>query len=986
MYEIGEHYHGFCLERRERVEEIQSDALIFRHQKTGAELVVLENEDDNKVFMISFRTPVTDSTGVPHILEHSVLNGSRKYPVKEPFLELIKGSLYTFLNAMTYPDKTVYPVASRNHEDFDNLVDVYLDAVFHPLISNETFLQEGWHYHLESPQDDLTYSGVVYNEMLGAYSDPESVLNDELEQALFPDSSYAHSSGGDPAAIPELTYQQFTDFHTELYHPSNSRIVLYGDVDLEQRLQHLASYLDAFEARDVNSTIIEQPRFTAPVQRRGTYPISPEDDPAGNTYALRAWMLGSPTDPDYLLSMSVLAHILCGTQASPLRKALIDSHLGEDCLSYGLEEDLQQMNFAIGLRGTDPDKAEAMEAVIDETLAKLVADGIDPRMIESSLNTIEFSLREANFGGYPKGLVYALQMHRSWLYGGDPLSHLAYEPVLARLKEKLAAGRYFEQLIQQELIDNPHRATVVLEPDPEQEAKRRQELAAKLASRKDLLSGGALQALVNQCEELKQAQLTPDSPEALDSIPRLSLSAVDRQAEDYAFELIDEAPVALSFSEQPTNGIVYVQLAFNTEAVPQELLPYLKLYARSLMQTGTTSRDYVALTQDIGIHTGGISAAHLLTGLYEAPDAYRGDVFLSAKALTSNVPTLMELLADIVLQPNLEDHQRLAEILQITRAKMQASIVPSGHSYVSRRLSSYFHPMGQYSERAGGLEQFLFLEQLSHDLQETPELLGERLRQIHEHVMTRGNLHLHVTGEAAELAAVREQLDRFADGLPAKSLVPVDYDFGEPTPDEGFSVPSKIQYVGKGIRLYDHGLSYSGQLEVLKKLLSRDYLWNTVRVQGNAYGCFASLDIQSGVLSCISYRDPHLSRTLETFDAFGDYLQNLQISREEFEKLIIGTIGSIDSPKTPDQKGSSAFARYRSGLRYETIQRWREEILDCTAEDMNRYVSAFRLFAQKGRICVVGGGEKLQGAADRFSRLQPIFSRSQTAALPAADD
>ena len=747
MFTVDQVYHGFRLRRQEQVAEANSAALVFVHEKTQAELVVLCADDDNKMFCITFRTPPPDDTGVPHILEHAVLNGSKKYPLKEPFLELLKASLYTFLNAMTATDHTVYPVASRNQQDFRNLMDVYLDAVFNPKLSRETFMQEGWHYQLDKAEAELQFSGVVYNEMLGATSSPESVLGDELDKALTPDNVYGRNSGGEPERIPELSYEQFRDFHRRYYHPSNSRIVLYGDFDVAAKLAHLEEFLGNYDFLEVDSAIAPHPRFAGPVRKQATYPITPGDDPANKTYVVRAWLLDQPTDPEFHLAFSILARILAGTAAAPLRKALIDSHLGEDCLAW-FAGDMLDTQYCIGLKGTEAAKETEIEELIDSTLAKLATDGLARKTVAASVNSVEFWLREANFGGFSKGLFYAMRMNSAWLYGADPLGPLQYEAPLAAIKKKVARAGYFEGLIRKYLIDNPHQVNLTMTPDDKQEGKRLERLHRRLTEIKGGLDEGELGKLVAQCEALREAQRRPDSPEALATIPKLPLDCVPREAEFFPLEIISDSP-EFSFSEQATNGIGYVKLVFDCSMVPQELLAYLPLFGQISLQAGTRKRDFVDLSEEFGIHTGGVSSGFSATPIWEEPEKIISMLTYNGKALKDKLPKMLELLAEVFAECDLDNLKRIAEIAGISRAGMESSINHNGAHFAMSRLAAYQTSVGMYGELTGGLEQYYFLERVVNELAEKPAGVIANLKRLSELLFTRDNLRIHLTGSTA---------------------------------------------------------------------------------------------------------------------------------------------------------------------------------------------------------------------------------------------
>jgi Zn-dependent M16 (insulinase) family peptidase len=973
MLQLNDVIHGFRLDLKTEIDEISANAYTFVHEVTRASLIALAVEDDNKVFMASFKTPPADHTGVAHILEHSVLNGSAAYPVKEPFSELLKGSLNTFLNAMTYPDRTVYPVSSRNVQDFANLTDVYLDAIFRPLLSRTTFQQEGWHYHLEDKSKPVSYSGIVYNEMLGAYSDPEQLFSDRLDRVLFPDNVYGKDSGGDPDRIPELTYEGFRDFYQSYYHPSNCLFFIYGDLDISSQLERIQGYLSAYEYQEPAPMVEPQPRFHKPVEHTVSYPITGDEGSEKKTYAACASIVGKTVDAETHLAMTMLARILSGTSASPLHKALIDSRLGEDTFFSGYDGDILDGYYSVGLKGTEPAQVPAMIELIERTLQELVTDGIDPRMIESTVNSIEFDLREANFGSYPKGIVYGLTILTPWLYGRDTFSQLRYETTLAAIKEKIAAGGYFEEMIERLLLRNPHRVTLTMIPDTEQEGTRLQRVAAELADHKAKLSESEIDALVADTQALRAAQLEPDTPEALATIPKLPIDCVDRAEEELSFEIVEAGAATLSFSEQPTNGIAYVQLSFAAESLPQRYLAYLPLFSRILLQAGTTKRDYVELTQEIGIQTGGIGCGYS-SGLRQ-PDreTIQSKIGLSSKVLNGKVPQLHELLAEVIADCDLRNVERIRELITMMRANLQAQVIPGGHRLAARRLAAYHSRVGHYQEITGGLSQFHFLEQLEKRMTESPEAVLADLETIRDQVFSRNGLHVHVTGNRAELDSVQAAMPVVMDVLNDRNDDPETYVFEPMQRNEGLIIPSKIQYVGKGANLYELGYDYHGSYEVLDTLLGREYLWNTVRVQGNAYGAFVSFAVLSGNFCCLSYRDPKLSETLATYDAIPDYVRSLQLSRSDFERFVIGTIGGMDSPRTPDQKGAIALHNYLSNIPHAQIQQRREEILDATLEQMHDHVDILREFTAKGSICVVGGEEALRASAEHFDVVQPVF-------------
>ncbi|MBP1693885.1 MAG: peptidase [Chloroflexi bacterium] len=705
------YYHGFELIYEKEIPELNTRARLFRHVKSGAQLLSLENEEENKVFGITFRTPPVDSSGVAHIMEHAVLCGSQKYPVKEPFVELLKGSLNTFLNAMTFPDKTCYPVASQNVQDFYNLIGVYMDAVFHPLISEQAFNQEGWHYELENLDDPLVYKGVVFNEMKGAYSSPESLLGHSVQRSLFPDTTYGVDSGGDPQVIPQLTYAAFKSFHETYYHPANAWIYFFGDDDPDERLRRMDEYLREFDARMVNSEIGLQPAFPEP--RREYIPYDAVDEAGGKKSMLAVnWLLPETTDTEQTLGLSILAYILIGTHASPLRKALIDSGLGEDLVGAGLENDLRQMYFSTGLKGiADGDegaskKINQVEELIWTTLAKLAEEGIDPETVAAALNTVEFRLRENNTGSFPRGLLLMLRCLTTWLYDGDPLAPLAFEAPLQAIKQRLSAGeRYFEGLIRQHLLENRHHTTVILQPESGLGARQEQAEQKRLASIRDALSVEELQAILDQTRALKLRQETPDTPEALATIPNLKLTDLDRENKVIPCEVSELSGSRLLYHDLFTNGIAYIDLGMDLHQLPQEYLPYAALFGRVLLEMGTQAEDFVRLSQRIGRTTGGIRPSYFITAvLGEAEQSRTGSaawLFLRGKATLEHTGDLFAILHDVLLSARLDNPQRFRQMVLEEKADLEAALTPSGHRLVNMRLHSFFGEAGWVNEQMG---------------------------------------------------------------------------------------------------------------------------------------------------------------------------------------------------------------------------------------------------------------------------------------------
>jgi hypothetical protein len=954
--------HGFELLRTETIPELNTQAQIFRHLKSGAELLSLENDDENKVFSITFRTPPTDSTGLPHIMEHSVLCGSRKYPLKEPFIELVKGSLKTFLNAFTYPDKTCYPVASQNLQDFYNLVDVYLDAVFHPLIPPETLQQEGWHYELDSLDGPITFKGVVFNEMKGNYSSPESLLGEYTQSSLFPDTPYAEDSGGDPKVIPDLTYQQFKAFHETYYHPSNARIYFYGDDPVDERLAILDAYLNEFDAINVDSALSLQPHFKE--LRRLTYPYDiGEESEKRNTYRFTTnWLLPETTDPELVLGLQIMGYILTGTQASPLRKALIDSGLGEDLTGGGVSTHLRQMYYSTGLKGVEKENVSKAETLIDETLQTLADEGIEPDMIEAAINTVEFRLRENNTGPYPRGLILMLATLVTWLHDGDPLAPLYYEAPLQAIKDKLAAGeRYFETFIKTYLIDNSHRATVILEPDTEIRKREEADEQKRLQQAFEAMSKVERQAVIDNTIRLRELQEHPDPPEALASLPTLKLSDLDKENKLIPINTSQVGGSQVLYHDLFTNGILYLDVGFNLHALPQHLLPYLNLFRRALLGVGTESEDYVKLSQRIGRKTGGIGASLLTSSLQHSTDGTAW-LFLRGKGTMVQTDDLLDIMRDVLLTVKLDNPARMKQIILEEKSGEEAGLIPGGHGVVGTRLRANFSEMGWADEQIDGLEYLFFLRRVAEMVDKDWPSVLEKLEAIRRHLINSNAALCNVTLDSDNWGLFQPKLIAFLDSLPAApaNLAPWQPQYGPGF--EGLTIPAQVNYVGKGANLYELGYKLDGSSVVITNYLRTTWLWEKIRVQGGAYGGFCSFDQQSGVYTYLSYRDPNLLATLDNYDKTAHFLRKLDLSQEELTKSIIGAIGQMDAYQLPDAKGYTSMVRHLLGISDDFRQQMREQILTTTAADFKAFGEVLERVNEQGIVVVLGSQAAIEKA------------------------
>jgi Zn-dependent M16 (insulinase) family peptidase len=1009
---MTESTHGFEFIREETIPELNTRARLWRHAKTGAQLLSLENDDENKVFGINFRTPPTDSTGLPHILEHVVLAGSQKYPLKDPFFELVKGSLASFVNAMTYPDKTVYPAASTNLQDFYNLLDVYADAVFHPLLSPEKLAQEGWHYELETADAPLAYKGVVFNEMKGAYSSPDNLLGRYSQQATFPDITYGVDSGGDPAVIPDLTYEQFKRFHETYYHPSNALIFFYGDDDPAERLRRMDGYLSEFEPIAVESAIALQRPFDAPRVMRFPYgatadnesgDLSAEEDAASDdsqkSFIEVNWMLPEYEDTALVMALEILSYALVDTPASPLRKALIDSALGEDVIG-GLSNYTRQMTFSAGLKGVAPDDAEKVEPLILDTLAELARDGFDPDMIAASVNTIEFALRENNTGRFPRGLALFVRALGTWLHDRDPLAPLAFEAPLAAVKSRLAAEPdYLQALIRHHLLDNPHRVTVILEPDPELNRRLEMEERARLDQARAAMNDDDVQGVIETTRALKEAQNMPDPPEVLAMLPSLTREDLDKQHKAIPIELrgaegqqertsesashLDRKPKII-YHDLFTNGIVYLDLGLDLRALPAELLPYTSLFGQALLEMGTAQEDFVKLSQRIGRSTGGIYPTTLIAPVVGGTDDERrvtrdersqpgtrhselvAYLMLRGKSTPERAPEMLDILRDVLLTARLDNRERFRQIVLEAKAGAESVLAPAGHQVTNTRLRGHFHPAYRMEELIDGVENLLFLRRLAERVESDWAGVLADLEAIRARLVNRAGLIANVTLDEARYGAFAPRLAGFIGDLPATSQAhdPAASATGLPglPRHEGLSFPAQVNFVGKGANLYNLGYELDGSIAVINNLLRTGYLLQKIRIQGGAYGAFCTFSPTSGVYTFLSYRDPNLANTLEVYDATADFLRGLELSDDELTRSIIGAIGAIDAYQLPDAKGYTSLTRHLTGETDERLQKFRDEVLSTTTADFRRLGDTLAAVKEAGDVVVLGSREALETA------------------------
>ncbi len=961
--------------------DLKSRGILMRHKKSGARVLLMENDDENKVFSIGFRTPPADSTGVPHIMEHSVLCGSRDFPVKDPFVELVKGSLNTFLNAMTYPDKTVYPVASCNDTDFQNLMHVYMDAVFYPNIyqNDKTFRQEGWSYKLEEPDADLTVSGVVYNEMKGAFSSPEGVLDRVILNSLFPDTSYANESGGDPEVIPELTYEQFLDFHRKYYHPSNSYIYLYGDMDMEEKLRWLdEKYLSDFERIQVDSEIKYQEPFTEMKEIIQEYSIASDENEEGNTYLSYNKVIGTSLDEKLYLAFQILDYALLSAPGAPLKKVLLDAGIGKDIMgSY--DNGVYQPIFSVVSKNADLEQKEEFIRVIEDTLKDIVKNGVDKKALRAGINYHEFRFREADFGSYPRGLMYGLQMFDSWLYDEEkPFIHMEAIPTFEFLKSQVET-RYFEELIQRHLLDNTHGTVVIIRPERGLTARMDKEQAERLKAYKDSLTAEEIKSLARSTKELEAYQEEESSPEDLAKIPVLRRQDISREIAPVYNTETDVQGVKMVHHDVETNGIGYVTLMFDLSGIREELLPYVGILQSVLGIIDTADHEYGELFNEINVHTGGIGTSlELYADVTKVKEKeFRATFEMKGKALYPKMDVLFAMMREILMESNLEDEKRLKEILAMLRSRLQMSFLSSGHTTAALRALSYTSPIAKFKDDTDGIGFYEVVKTVEEDFEGHKEELIRNLKMISEKIFRADNLMISYTSAQEGLAPMRSAFDVIRSGL--NDSLPSGEVKGADTPciihcrkcNEGFKTSSKVQYVARAGNFIDGGAEYTGVLQILKVILSYDYLWQNVRVKGGAYGCMSNFNrIGEGYL--MSYRDPNLAKTMDIYEKVVDYLENFDVDDRDMNKFIIGTISNIDRPMNPAAKGSRSMNLYMNHVTEEMIRTEREQILNADQKDIRGLSGVLRAMLNAEQLCVIGSEEKIEECREMFGEVRTL--------------
>ncbi len=961
------------IEERE-IKDLKSNGVLLRHKKTGARVAILQNDDNNKVFSIAFRTPLKDSTGVAHINEHSVLCGSKKYPVKDPFKELVKGSLNTFLNAMTYPDKTVYPVASINDQDFQNIMDVYLDAVFYPRIytNKKIFLQEGWHYEMESPEDELKINGVVYNEMKGVISSPEDILEYLQLSSLFPDNTYGQNYGGDPDVIPTLKYEDYLEFHKTYYHPSNSYIYLYGNMDMAEKLNYIdKEYLSNFDKLEVDSKILPQKPFEKQVRIEKEFAISEDMEEEESGYLNLNMVVGGSLDKELNLAFEIIDYALCSAPGAPLKEALLEAGIGKDVYS-DYQSGIYEPYFSIVSSDCDVQKEEEFLKIVQENLEKVVKEGFSKNALLAAINHYEFKYREADFGSYPKGLMYGLQAMDSWLYDDTkPFLHIEANETFRSLREKVSTG-YYEELVKKYLIDNTHKAMIVMKPVKNLDAKEEEEKKEKLAKLKASMSKEQIDAIIKEYKDLLTYQEKEDSEEDLLKIPMLTRKDISGKARQILLEEREALGHKVLTHPIFTNGIAYFRTIFHLNHIPNRLLPYVGVLKGVLGLMNTANYNYGELFNKMNLETGGMSSTVNVYGDIEKTDSVDVTMELKTKVLYEKIPEAFKLFLEMIETTDYSDEKRLFDILQEIQSRMQGQMISSGHSVAINRAFSYTNVSGELNEMLSGIPFYRFISDIVKDYNHKKQEVISALKELSNLIFCRNFLEADFVGEEKAYGAFASEFEKFVLRMPEIEIKEEGFSIEPIRKNEGFMTSGKVQYVAKVGNFRKAGLDYHGGLRVLKVMMEYEYLWENIRVKNGAYGCMCGFG-KSGDSYFVSYRDPHLKKTIETYEGAVEAIEKIHLEPRALDQYIIGAIGDMDTPMNPAAYGLFSMVSYRNHVTQELLDRERKQILNVTEEDIRGLAKYVKAIMEQDYLCVVGASSKIKKAEELFMSIENLM-------------
>lgn len=967
--EINQIYHGFQLKKCEKLGDISATGYLFTHIKSGARLCYLATEDDNKVFSVSFKTPPDNDCGTPHILEHSVLCGSRKYQAKDPFNELAKGSLNTFLNAMTYADKTMYPIASCNEKDFHNMMDVYLDAVFYPNIYTKKgiFLQEGWRYADGGNSPEIT--GVVFNEMKGALSDPESRLAGVIARSMFGNTTYGMESGGDPDAIADLTYEAFLDFHRKYYHPSNAYFYLYGDMDVFSCLEHIdTAYLSNFNVSNDLPIITETNVPNAMEWISATYPAEENENDLEKGYFAYNIKVGKCTDPKRILAMQLVGYLLLETNASPLKNALRDADVCEEAEGY-FDSSTYEMIYSIIAKKGKKQNAEKFKNIVEDVLKDLSIHDFDPELLQGGIKKLEFLLREEDYGSRPKGLIYNTRLMKSWLHGKDPFESMHQIEIFEELKEEIKNG-YLKQFIQEVLLENQEKTWIVFMPEEGKQQKDDAAFTEKISARIAAMTPAEKQQLAEDKKALSDFQDAEDTPEILAQIPLLQREDISPEPQRISFTEKEQDGIPFIHLPLQAKGIDYVEICFETNHLPKDLVPYSGLLAEVLSKLDTKATDFAALPKKIDQIFGGLSFSNDIYS--KSQQEYRAFVGINFKVLSEDLAEAFDFIKEVIFSSNFSAVQSLKKIVQSAKLKGESFFQNQAHLAAIYRSRGAVSAGASVKEQTSGIAYFHFLTEIEKLLNEKPEFVTAQLEKTAKLVFTKENVTAILGCDSSESENLEKTFLNFVHTLYTEECRGVEERFSVVPRKEAFSIASRVQYNIKAWDLAEMQQKYNGKMQVLKTILTLEYLWTHIRIQGGAYGCGCNFQ-RNGSIYFYSYRDPNLKNTYDIYDHLWEEIANFQADERQMTKYLLGTINRFDQPKTNAELMDYAAAMYFTDTTQEMRQKERLEILETSTDDIRQFSGFLKELSQVSNICTIGGHEKIKADQNIFESIQNLI-------------
>lgn len=964
----GEIIEGFLCKQVVELADLRAVLYRFVHEGTGAELIHFSNDDENNLFSVAFRTTPSDSTGVAHILEHTALCGSERYPVRDPFFSMLKRSLNTFMNAFTANDWTMYPFSTQNEKDFYNLMDVYLDAAFLPNLKESSFKQEGWRLEFETSPDGqqvLAYKGIVYNEMKGAMSDPNSLMVRRIQKALYPTTTYHYNSGGEPEDIPDLTWQGLKDFHAKHYHPGNARFFTYGNLNIDKHLEMIDDrVLSKFEKIDVNTAVGREKRFEKPRREEYSYAVdvaTQKEELTNRSIISVAWLTCDVTDYFETFALSILSSLLLGNSAAPLYKALMDSKIGSALApGTGFEDENKEASFSAGLQGVNPEDADKIEGLVLETLKNVASEGFTKERIEAVIHQVEFGSKEVVGNHYPYALNILFRIFGTWVHDADPVQPLLINETLNKLREEVEKGNFFENLIKKYFLDNSHRVTIILKPDEKKGKIESEKLTQRLSAIEEKLSEEEKRKIISDAAELQKAQ---EREEDISCLPTLELNDIPPTFPLVDHEADEREGVPVYWFDQPTNGISYFNVLVSAETVPSNLKPYVPLFCTLLTKVGAGGLNYMEMAERIEAHTGGIGASANVWEDLTDIDNFSSVVEISGKALVRNHGKLFEILKDMFISPDFRDLERLHTVIGQVKTSLENSVPGSGHSYARGLAARHLTPAARLRESWAGIHHLSLIKEVAGLDVEALGEVAEKLETISAHLLNKSSMEVSVISEKRYFDAMSKEMAPFLGEINSEDFpMQEGVSHEEGNKSEGWSTNVPVSYVAKLFRTVPYSHDDSSSLLVLSRLLRACYLHREIREKGGAYGGFASHSSSEGLFSFLSYRDPHLERTLQVYNDSIDWVMSGRFSNEDLKEAILSTFADIDKPMAPSGKGNSEFVAILRGLTREMRQKRREEILALDKDAIIRVANKYLKGNNKSFIAVISNEERLKEA------------------------